>query len=280
MNNRNIKRINKRIILTSFIKPLTRKGWHITGYFHDSGYETTPACCYKFWVDELPRILFSIWIYKGKPLCFGEDYLSIDKFRPSRCRNFETWQDFHESFIGYKNGTKSWKSVIQDEFGNCIYGYEKLNNEEFLHKYNEEYDEYIFSKSHGYLNYKEWDNLQNHLNKIIPILKEHKYVQTICMETGLPFFKDWCTIQVFYSDESYNLSDEEFDKLYEELREITILDENGKHVTGISFGIVWIEGRTKRTWEDIKEYLSPDHRRYRENTKIEWIKGSIEDLHD
>lgn len=283
MNTRKIKRLNKRIILTSFVKPLKRKGWHINGYFHDGGYSNTPSSCYKFWVDELPRINFAIWMHEGKPLCFGEDWMSIDKFKPSYCRNFNTYEDFHESFIDYKNGKKSWKSVIQDEFGNCLYlpYSEDMSDEDFINQYNEDYKERVFELEHSYLNYDEWDKLQNHLNRIIPILKENEYIDSLCMETGYPFFKHWCTIQPFFNDKINELTDEQFDDLIKDLRTIIIYDENNKYVSGVGFGITWIEGRIQRTAEEVRNYLCPNNIRYgRKNTEIVWLKGNINSIKD
>lgn len=284
MKRRIVAKKNKKDIENFILNPLKNAGIKLDyvkfldGYFI---FEFGKNSVCHFRMKELPYILFGVWKTSSGFNLFGDDYVHLDKFKPTACVNF-TVDELIRILNAYKNKEITLKDIITKYLGydydrymfiDC-YDFEtgdemhstrrETTPEEFKRIYKEEYDEETFRTAHSHLNKEEFEIAENNIKKFVDELIDSPYIEAVYVHRNLPFFKHWASIEVIYSDKCFELTDDEFDSLdndyYKRIRGI------GMNDTFISFEDTGISGKgsykfahnlineDKKNWTIYKEY--------------------------
>lgn len=223
----------KKEIDQFIFKPLKKAGiklalkkW-INGYFIFN-FGKNSVC--HFEAEGLPYVRFAVWNTSAGLELFGDDYVHMDKFKPTCCTNFTpeelvkmlvdyknkkiTLQDIIVKYLGYDYDEYLWVQAIDIETGDDVYS-QKVNMtpKQFEKYYISQYEERVFKDNHSGLNPEEYETAEIYLKSFVNELCESDYIDSIYVHRNLPFFRDWASIEVMYSDKCFELTDEEFNNL-------------------------------------------------------------------
>lgn len=237
MKRRILAKKNKRDIENFILNPLKKAGIKLDyvnfldGYFI---FEFGKNSVCHFRMKGLPYILFGVWKTSSGFELFGEDYVHLDKFKPTRCANFSP-EELIEMLNDYKNKKISLKDIITKylgydhdrymfvdcfdcETGDKVYSMRRETTpKEFENIYIEEYENDKFCRTHSYLTKEEYEIAENSIKKFVDELKNSPYIEALYVRRNLPYFKHWASIEVIYSDKCFEFSDEEFDNFTKDL---------------------------------------------------------------
>lgn len=261
MKNRSIVRQNRRAMDDNIIKPLKKAGLHPIDVCYGDGYfifEYGKNTVLHFSIKELPDFRFGVWKdYYGKNTLtiFGDSILYLDKFKPTRHKNFNDIYEIIDFVKKYQSGKYSLRYVFDTIFENGGYEWEeKQTDEEFYKEYYSDLAEQKYADEHFGFNKEEYEKYIRDLNNVIDILKNTKFVCDVYLYCQ-PWHKNPYSVEFTVNKFINELSQTEQFKWRTNLR--NMCDDNG-----IEFDFKRLYNLTKKEFIDL----------VRHQKKSEWIK--------
>lgn len=233
MKTRVQKHFNKVALERNIIKPLKRAGLHITYKQYHSGYfifSRSANSILHFRIKELPDILFGVWMnFDHKKFCiFGENDLFIDKFKPTRCSNFDSIKEVVNLVKKYQSGEYSYRYILEEIFNSKLaHGYE-IDNKWFWkdlsddnvwkEQYNKDIFEQHFRDTHYHFNPNEYEVYLKKRDKIIKYLKSKDFILAVFLYR-LDFFREPYSIEFIFNNKVNELPDEEYQEFWDKIDE-------------------------------------------------------------